>query len=105
MFHVGCILTTVVLTLMTHKDIANFIYEHTTRSTLDLDLQGIWLNDREPSFAVCLSALLILGLNPAVLGWDVVQSQIPAVSFVHKYEHVFAFKSVSHYVPALSRVG
>ncbi|KAI0301888.1 Alpha/Beta hydrolase protein [Multifurca ochricompacta] len=52
--------------------IANFIYENTTRSTLDLDLQGIWIND-------------------PVLGWDVVQSQIPAVGFVHKYEHVFAF--------------
>jgi len=79
---------------MTDKDIANFIYEHTTRSTLDLDLQGIWINDREPSFVVCPSTLLILGLNTAVLGWDVVQSQIPAVSFVHKYDHVFAFKSV-----------
>ncbi len=29
------------------KDIANFIYEHTTSKTLDLDLQGIWINDRE----------------------------------------------------------
>lgn len=28
------------------EDIANFIYENTTRSTLDLDLQGIWINDR-----------------------------------------------------------
>lgn len=28
----------------------------------------------------------------AVLGWDVVQDQIPAVDFVRKYEHVFAFK-------------
>ncbi len=34
------------------EDIANHIYEHTTRSTLDLDLQGFWINDRE--------ALLIL---------------------------------------------
>jgi len=30
----------------------------------------------------------------AVLGWDVAQTQIPAVDFVHKYEHVFAFKCV-----------
>ncbi|KAI0254184.1 Alpha/Beta hydrolase protein [Lactifluus subvellereus] len=52
--------------------IANYIYEHTTKSTLDLDLQGIWIND-------------------PVIGWDVVQGQIPAVGFVHKYEHVFAF--------------
>ena len=29
-----------------------------------------------------------------MLGWGVVQSQIPAVDFVHKYEHVFAFKLV-----------
>lgn len=28
----------------------------------------------------------------AVLGWDVVQSEIPAVDFVHKYEHNFALK-------------
>ena len=28
-------------------DIANFIYENTTTSTLDLDLQGAWLSDRE----------------------------------------------------------
>lgn len=42
--------------------------------------------------------LLILGLNTAVIGWDIVQSQIPAVDFVHKYEHVFAFKSVMLYL-------
>ena len=29
------------------EDTANFIYENMTRSTLDLDLQGIWLNDRQ----------------------------------------------------------
>ncbi|KAI0254191.1 alpha/beta-hydrolase [Lactifluus subvellereus] len=52
--------------------IANYIYEHTTKSTLDLDLQGIWIN------------------NPAI-GWDVVQGQIPAVGFVHKHEDVFPF--------------
>ncbi|KAG6873608.1 hypothetical protein C0995_013981 [Termitomyces sp. Mi166 len=50
--------------------IANYIYEHPT--LLDLSLQGIWISD--PS-----------------LSWDVVQEQIPAVDFVHKYEHVFAF--------------
>ncbi|KAH8999463.1 alpha/beta-hydrolase [Lactarius akahatsu] len=51
--------------------IANFIFEN-TRSTLDLDLQGLWMND-------------------PVLSWDIVHRQIPAVDFVHKYEHVFAF--------------
>ena len=30
----------------------------------------------------------------AVLGWRVIQSQTPAVDFVHKYEHVFTFKCV-----------
>jgi len=30
-----------------------------------------------------------------VIGWNVVQAEIPAVGFVHKYEHVFAFKSVT----------
>ncbi|KAH9978141.1 peptidase S10, serine carboxypeptidase [Lactifluus volemus] len=51
--------------------IANFIYEHTTKSTLDLDLQGIWINDP------------VLGL--------LIDQEIPAVRFVHKYENVFAF--------------
>ncbi|KAF9460967.1 alpha/beta-hydrolase [Collybia nuda] len=50
--------------------IANYIYTHPT--ALPLSLQGIWIAD-------------------PVLGWDVVQEQIPAVAFVHKYEHVFAF--------------
>ncbi|KAJ7165912.1 alpha/beta-hydrolase [Mycena filopes] len=50
--------------------IANYIYEHPT--ALNLSLQGIWIAD-------------------PVLGWDVVQEQIPAVDFVHKYENVFAF--------------
>ncbi|KAI0045431.1 alpha/beta-hydrolase [Auriscalpium vulgare] len=54
--------------------IANFIYENAT--DLDWDLQGIWVSDE---------------FLAAVLGWDVVQSQIPAIAFVHKYEHVFAF--------------
>jgi hypothetical protein len=36
-----------MLALRTSEDIADFIYENTTRSTLDLDLQGFWLGDRE----------------------------------------------------------
>ncbi len=32
---------------MMNEDIANYIYENTTKTTLDLDLQGIWINDRE----------------------------------------------------------
>ena len=30
------------------EDTANYIYENTTTSTLDLNLRGIWINDREP---------------------------------------------------------
>ncbi|KAI0773570.1 alpha/beta-hydrolase [Fomes fomentarius] len=50
--------------------LANYIYEHP--GSLDLNLTGFFVAD-------------------PVLGWDVVQEQIPAVSFVHKYENVFAF--------------
>ncbi|KAH8115666.1 alpha/beta-hydrolase [Phellopilus nigrolimitatus] len=50
--------------------LANFIFNNT--DVLDLDLQGFWISD--PS-----------------ISWDVVQEQIPAVDFVHKYENVFAF--------------
>ncbi|KAH7921991.1 alpha/beta-hydrolase [Leucogyrophana mollusca] len=50
--------------------IANYIYENPT--LLDLSLQGIWVSD--PS-----------------LSWDVVQEEIPAVDFVHKYAGLFSF--------------
>ncbi|KAF8646719.1 hypothetical protein AX16_007093 [Volvariella volvacea WC 439] len=50
--------------------IADFIYNNP--NALDLNLQGIWIAD--PS-----------------LSWDVVQEQIPALDFVHKYQSVFAF--------------
>ncbi|KAG6811952.1 hypothetical protein H0H92_005116 [Tricholoma furcatifolium] len=61
-----------VVFLVSHSDkynIANYIYEHPT--LLDLSLQGIWISDPSLSF-------------------DVVQEQIPAVDFVHKYEGVFS---------------
>ncbi|KAH0586845.1 Serine-type carboxypeptidase F [Termitomyces sp. J132] len=50
--------------------IANYIYEHP--DALELKLLGTWIAD--PS-----------------LSYDVVQEQIPAVGFVHRYEKVFAF--------------
>ncbi|KAI0751809.1 alpha/beta-hydrolase [Daedaleopsis nitida] len=50
--------------------LADFIYEHP--GDLDLSLKGFFVSD-------------------PVLGWDVIQEQVPAVNFVHKYEHVFAF--------------
>ncbi|KAJ7226637.1 alpha/beta-hydrolase [Mycena haematopus] len=52
--------------------IADFIYDNPLAANLDLKLQGIWISD-------------------PVLGWDVVQAEIPVVDFVHKYENVFAF--------------
>ncbi|KAF8485110.1 alpha/beta-hydrolase [Russula ochroleuca] len=52
--------------------LANFIYENTTRATLDLDLIACWMNDPQ-------------------IGWPVVQSQIGAVGFVHDFKRFFAF--------------
>ncbi|KZT23191.1 alpha/beta-hydrolase [Neolentinus lepideus HHB14362 ss-1] len=49
--------------------IANYIYNHP--GDLDLSLKGIWISD--PS-----------------LSYDIVQEEIPAVDFVHKYESVFS---------------
>ncbi|KAF8638468.1 hypothetical protein AX17_002179 [Amanita inopinata Kibby_2008] len=49
--------------------IANYIYSNPT--LLALKLQGIWIAD-------------------PLISWGVTQEQIPAVDFVHKYEHVFA---------------
>ena len=63
------------------------------QATLDLDLQGIWINNRE-YFQARLWSTLSSYFNVAVLGWDVAQMQIPAADFVHKYENVFAFKLV-----------
>ncbi|KAL5512219.1 hypothetical protein ACEPAG_3504 [Sanghuangporus baumii] len=50
--------------------IANFIFNNP--DMLDLDLKGFWISDPSISF-------------------DIVQEQIPAVSFVQKYANVFAF--------------
>jgi len=52
--------------------VANYIYENMTRSSLDLHLRGIWMND-------------------PVLGWEVLQMEVPAVAFVRKYQNAFAF--------------
>ncbi|EIW62227.1 alpha/beta-hydrolase [Trametes versicolor FP-101664 SS1] len=52
--------------------IANYIYKHP--KALNLTLKGFSVSD-------------------PVLGWDVVQSEIPAVDFVHKYEHNFALNA------------
>ncbi|KAF8628120.1 hypothetical protein AX15_004076 [Amanita polypyramis BW_CC] len=52
--------------------IADYIYSHP--NLLDLKLQGIWMAD-------------------PLISYLVVQEQIPAVDFVHKFEHVFALNS------------
>ncbi|KAI0766524.1 alpha/beta-hydrolase [Irpex lacteus] len=52
--------------------IANHIYSNP--GELDLNLKGIWISD--PS-----------------LGWDVIQEDMPAVNFVHKYDSVFNLNS------------
>ena len=76
-------------------DIANYIYEHPT--ALDLDLQGIWIADRKSFFWISMPSLIfILPSTVALLTWPVVQEQIPAVNFVHKYENVFSFKYATH---------
>lgn len=49
--------------------IANYIYDNP--DLLSLPLKGFWISD--PS-----------------ISWDVVQEEIPAVNFVHKYQNVFA---------------
>ncbi|CCM04962.1 uncharacterized protein FIBRA_07159 [Fibroporia radiculosa] len=49
--------------------IANYLYDNP--NLLDLPLKGFWISD--PS-----------------ISWDVVQEEIPAVDFVHKYLNVFA---------------
>jgi carboxypeptidase D len=73
-------------------DIANFIFENTHR--LDLNLQGIWISDRM-SYNYYRRVRTCLYRSVAVLSWDVVQKQIPAADFVHKYENVFALSCVS----------
>jgi len=83
-------------------DIANYIYEHPM--ALDLSLQGIWINDRKPSSPSMHKFTYKVKHVTASISWDVVQEQIPAVDFVHKYENVFSFKFVhsSHFPPTLS---
>jgi carboxypeptidase D len=70
------------------QDIADYIYK---KASLDLSLQGIWIADRAWS-PPNPPAYIQHSFPLAVIGWGVVQDQIPAVDFVHKYEHVFAFK-------------
>jgi carboxypeptidase D len=60
---------------------------------LDLNLQGMWISDRKDHS----HHNLILSIDreiTASLSWNVVQEEIPAVNFVHKYENVFSFKCV-----------
>ncbi|KAI0368444.1 alpha/beta-hydrolase [Pilatotrama ljubarskyi] len=66
--------------------ITNYIFEHP--HALDLKMTGFWVSD-------------------PVLGWDVVQTQIPAVDFVHKYQGVFSFNQtfMAHLNSVAARCG
>ena len=75
-------------------DIANYIYEHP--QALNLSLTGFWVSDRTYYVMSYFLRYALTKAWAAVLGWDVVQEQIPAVDFVHKYENVFSFK-YAHY--------
>ena len=80
-------------------DIANYIYEHPT--ALDLNLQGIWIADRKNIFLINSWFVTEISFHSTIasLSWTVVQEQIPAVNFVHKYENVFSFKYVTSKFP------
>ena len=73
-------------------DIANYIYEHP--GSLDLNLKGIWISDRMSTSFSLRNALLILSLSLAAFGWDVIQTQLGAANFMHRYESNFALKYV-----------
>lgn len=98
-----CLVSTAELTFLRDPfnifvDIANHIIENPKE--LALDFQGIWIADRE---FVLLSSptTMVQCFVIASLSWDVVQEQIPAVDFVHKYEHVFSFKYVIQRIGAI----
>ncbi|CAL1711151.1 unnamed protein product [Somion occarium] len=52
--------------------IANWIFEHTTKRTLDLDLQGIWIAD-------------------PTLTWGLISQEIPALRFAQANRNLFPF--------------
>lgn len=70
-------------------DIANYIYDNP--DLLDLNLKGFWISDREYNTS-CSNINSDILRCTASISWDVVQEEIPAVSFVHKYLNVFSLK-------------
>ena len=68
-------------------DIANYIYDNP--DSVPVPLKGFWISDREWNHCLCNAPTEQLS---ASVSWDVVQEEIPAVAFVHKYENVFALK-------------
>lgn len=69
-------------------DIADYMY--TNQADLALNLTGFWISDRSCPSLLLASASYVIYI--AVISWDVVQMQIPAMNFVDKYRNVFAFK-------------
>jgi hypothetical protein len=70
-------------------DIADHIFSNPDE--LDLNLKGFWISDRE-HVSLTLKVSFLSSTTKASISFDVVQEQIPAVNFVHKYESVFSFK-------------
>ena len=74
-------------------DIANYIYNNP--DLLDWNLKGFWINNRmRPRLHRQSRLYSDRSHDLAEISDFVVQMEIPAVDFMHKYENVFAFKCV-----------
>jgi carboxypeptidase D len=60
---------------------------------LDLNLQGIYISDRKRLRTIGVQQTLMI--SAALISWDVVQTQIPAVDFVLSYEKVFSLPNAT----------
>lgn len=78
-------------------DIANHIIENRK----ELDFQGIWIADCK-FVLVSSPTTMVQCFITASLSWDVVQEQIPAVDFVHKYKYIFSFKYIIQRIGAIN---
>jgi carboxypeptidase D len=76
----------VTKTLTNFVVIANYIYDNP--NSLALDLQGIWMGDRELAF---WSGAALPDVSPASIGWDVIQIEMPTLAFVLSHPSVFGF--------------
>lgn len=79
-----------VVLMFSFIEIANHIYSNP--GELDLNLKGIWISDRKSHLTLHQSQSSQSATYLASLGWDVIQEDMPAVNFVHKYDSVFNLK-------------